>query len=157
MSPSFTYLCTSSIIKKSLTNKWKCILFRKSLGQKAAATQYGDTKIALKEDSDARKCLIAFRMRKMGWTSRLFSLDQSDENTFKVSVFGHRNFELILSLPQVWQSIFTNSRVMYQSSQSISLLSLWASLLLSRGMQNISKFILLAKQVLNISIAKLCK
>ena len=59
-------------------------------------TQYGHTKIALEEDSDARKCLKAFGMRKMSGTSRLFSLDQSDENAFTGSVFGHRNFELNL-------------------------------------------------------------
>ena len=66
-------------------------MFCKSIGQKVVETQYGHTKIALEEDSDVRKCLIAFGIRKMGGTSRLFLLDQSDENAF-----GHRNFELNL-------------------------------------------------------------
>ena len=57
-----------------------------------AETQYGHTKIAVEEDSDARKYLIALGMRRMGGTSRLLSLDQSDENTFTVSVLGHMNF-----------------------------------------------------------------
>ena len=61
-----------------------------------AETRYGHTKIALEDDSDARKCLITFGMRKMGGTSRLFSLDNSDENEFTVSVFGHSNFQLKL-------------------------------------------------------------
>ena len=61
-----------------------------------AETQYGHTKIALEEDSYARKHLIAFGMRKMGGTSGLFSLDQSDKNAFTISVFGHKNFELNL-------------------------------------------------------------
>ena len=47
--------------------------------------------MALEEGSDVRKCLIAFGIRKMGGTSRLFLLDQSDENSF-----GYRNFELNL-------------------------------------------------------------
>lgn len=35
-------------------------------------------------------------MGKMGRTSGLFSLDQSDENGFRGYVFGHRKFELNL-------------------------------------------------------------
>ena len=89
-------LFTSSIIRKSLTNKSKCIWFYKSIDQRVAETQYGLTKLALEDDSDTRKCLIAFGMRKIGGISRLFSLDQSDENAFTVSAFGHRNFELNL-------------------------------------------------------------
>ena len=40
-----------------------------------AETQYGHTKIALEEDSDARKYLKASGMRKMGGASISFSLD----------------------------------------------------------------------------------
>ena len=69
-------------------------MFLKSINQKVAETQYGHTKIALEEDSDARKYLKASGMRKMGGASTSFSLDQSDENAFAVSVFGRRNFEL---------------------------------------------------------------
>ena len=58
-----------------------------------AETQYDHTKIALEEDSDARKYLKASGMRKMGGASISFSLDQSDENAFTVSVLGRRNFE----------------------------------------------------------------
>ena len=126
LSPSFQYLWTSSIIKKSSTNKWKCIRFCKNIGQKVAETHYGHTKIAL-EDSDARKCLIAFRVKKMGGTSRFFTLDWSDENVFTVPVFGRKNFEfnlehlLFLSnaslsidiLPHFWLSIFINLKIMY--------------------------------------------
>ena len=55
-------------------------------------TQYGRNKIALEGDSDARKYLIASKIRKMGGTSRLLLLDQSDKNAFTVSVFLAQEF-----------------------------------------------------------------
>ena len=99
------------------------------MDQKVAEIQYGHTKVVLEDNSDARKCLIASRMGKMGWTSRLFLLDHSLENLFTVSVFEHSNFELNLEhllflsdvnlhtdiLPHFWLSIFINAKVMCQS------------------------------------------
>ena len=61
-----------------------------------AENQYGHTKIALEEDSDAKIYLIAFRTRKIGGTNKMFSLDQLHKNAFTISVFGHRKFELNL-------------------------------------------------------------
>ena len=84
--PDFLYLCRSLTIKKSLANNWKYIWYCESKGQKGAETHYGHTKIALEEDSDAIKCLIALGMRKMGGTSRLFSLDQSNEQEFGLNL-----------------------------------------------------------------------
>ena len=75
-------------------------------------------------------------MKKMGGTARLFSLEQSDENGFTGFVFGYKYFELSL--------------------EHLLFLSL-ASLLLSCGMQNVSKFILFAEEVPSMPIARLCK
>ena len=66
------------------------------MDQKVAEIQYRHTKVVLEDNSDVRKCLIASRMGKMGWTSRLFLLDHSLENLLTVSVFEHSNFELNL-------------------------------------------------------------
>ena len=121
--------------------------------------------------SDFRKCLVALLVwvRYDGGTRRFASFEQSNEKGFMPSVSGHKYLELNLLdfrliseadlsidiSPQRCSSILIKGWVVYQSSKSIVLEILSASLLYYRPTQKTSKYMLWSKMRLKMFKAKL--
>ena len=133
--------------------------------KKGTEGQYGQIRIALDFVSDLGKCLIALSMRYVGDTRIFASFDQSNEGINILNKYTELNvlhFRLISEanllidiFPQCCSRILIKGWVVYQSSKSIVLEILSASLSYSRPTQRTSKCVLWSKVRLKIFKAKL--
>ena len=140
-----------------------------SNGQKGAEGQYGQISIVLDFVNDFRKCLIALGTRYVGGTRKFALFDHLNEKTFMPSASGHKYLEFnlldfrLISEPNLSIDIFSQccSRILikfwvvHQSSKSIVLEILSASLLHSHPNQKTFKCMLSSKVRLKMLKARL--